>query len=70
VELRESLDDDAVSPWLAQARLNLAECLIAIHQKAEAQSLIRKAAAALSRQPQLLDTYRQDLQRVQAMIGG
>jgi len=68
VKLRESLDDDGVSPWLAQARIDLAECLIEMHQKAEAQDLIRKAAAALARQPQLLDVYRTDLQKAKAMI--
>jgi hypothetical protein len=68
VELREALDDADSSPWLAQARINLAECLIVMHQKAEAQDLIRKAAAALSRQPQLLDVYRTDLRKAQAMI--
>jgi tetratricopeptide (TPR) repeat protein len=68
VALRESLDDDALSPWLAQARIDLAECLIAMHQKTEAQDLLRKAAAALSRQPRLLDVYRTDLQKAQAMI--
>jgi serine/threonine-protein kinase len=68
VELRESLDDDGVSPWLAEARIDLAECLIVMHQKAAAQDLLRKAAAALARQPQLLDIYRTDLKRAQAMI--
>jgi hypothetical protein len=39
-----------------------------MHQKTEAQDLLRKAAAALSRQPRLLDVYRTDLQKAQAMI--
>jgi hypothetical protein len=67
VELRQSLDD-ADSPWLAQARMDLAECLVALHKKAEAQTLIKKAAAALSRQPRLRDIYRSELQQAQAML--
>src|SRR6202035_5049209 len=43
VALRQSLDD-ADSPWLAQARINLAECLIAMHKTQEAQTLLKMAA--------------------------
>jgi len=67
VELRQTLDD-ADSPWLAQARMDLAECLVALHKRAEAQTLIKKAAAALSRQPRLRDIYRNELQQAQVML--
>ena len=67
VELRQSLDE-ADSPWLAEARMDLAECLVALHKKAEAQTLVKKAAAALSRQPRLRDIYRSELQQAQAML--
>jgi tRNA A-37 threonylcarbamoyl transferase component Bud32 len=68
VKLREALDDDAVSPWLAQARIDLAECLITLRQRDEAQELIKQAAAALSRQPRLRDRYLQDLRHARALL--
>jgi serine/threonine-protein kinase len=67
VELRQSLDAED-SLWLAEARINLAECLIARHQKVEAQTLIRKAAATLTCQPRLRDIYLEELQQAKAMI--
>jgi hypothetical protein len=42
--------------------------LVALHKRAEAQTLIRKAAAALSRQPRLRDIYRNELQQAQVML--
>jgi tetratricopeptide (TPR) repeat protein len=67
VELRQSLDD-AVSPWLAMARLNLAECLSAEHQMAEARKLVALAADAESKTPYLNDLYRVELTRARAML--
>ena len=67
VELRQSLDD-ADSPWLAQARIELAECLVALRKRAEAQTLIKMAALALSRQPRLRDIYRNELHDAQALL--
>ncbi|MBV8805958.1 MAG: tetratricopeptide repeat protein [Sinobacteraceae bacterium] len=61
VELRQSLDDPD-SPWLAQARINLATCLLAEHQTAEAQHLLLLAAAAQSHQPLLNPAYRRELE--------
>jgi tetratricopeptide (TPR) repeat protein len=67
VELRQSLDDPD-SPWLAQARVNLAECLIGRHQTREARSLLEMAAAAQSHQPLLREAYRRELKDARAML--
>jgi hypothetical protein len=66
VELRQTLDDPG-SPWLAQARINLAECLIGKHQTREARSLLRMAAVAQSHQPLLRESYRRELEEARAM---
>jgi TolA-binding protein len=67
VELRQSLDDPD-SPWLAQARINLAECLTAAHQTTEARSLLEAAAVAQSHQPRLRESYRRELQDARATL--
>ncbi len=61
VDLRRSLDDPN-SPWLAQARINLAACLFAEHQTSEADGLLISAAAAQSHLPLLNPVYRRELQ--------
>jgi len=67
LELRQSLDDPD-SPWLAQARINLAECLIGRHQTREARSLLALAATAQSHQPLLLESYRLELANARSML--
>jgi hypothetical protein len=67
VELRSALDD-ADSPWLARARIDLAKCLAANHETGEARSLIALAAAAQARQPQLSERYRHELKQAQNLL--
>jgi predicted Zn-dependent protease len=67
VELRETLDVPD-SPWLAQARINLAECLIGKNQRREARSLLKMAAVAQSHQPLLRESYRHELEDARAML--
>jgi tetratricopeptide (TPR) repeat protein len=67
VDLRQSLDD-VDSPWLAQARIDLAQCLIAKHETTEAQTLIKLAAVAHSHQPLLNDSYRGELNQARLML--
>jgi serine/threonine-protein kinase len=67
VELRQTLDDPD-SPWLAQARINLAECLTGMTQTREARSLLKIAAAAQSHQPRLRESYRRELDDARAML--
>jgi Flp pilus assembly protein TadD len=67
VELRQSLDDPD-SPWLAQARINLAECLIARHQTRDARALLDMAGVAQSHQPLLRESYRRELAGARAML--
>jgi thioredoxin-like negative regulator of GroEL len=67
VVLRQSLDD-ADSPWLAQARIDLARCLIAQRKTAEARTLLNLAAAAQRHQPKLRDSFRRDLTLASALL--
>jgi tetratricopeptide (TPR) repeat protein len=67
VELRLSLDDPD-SPWLAQARIDLAECLIRRHRTSEARALLEMAALAQSHQPHLRESYRRELDQARAML--
>jgi tetratricopeptide (TPR) repeat protein len=61
VDLRQRLDEPN-SPWLAQARINLAASLLAQHQTQEARRLLTSASAAQSQQPLLHAAYRRELQ--------
>jgi tetratricopeptide (TPR) repeat protein len=67
VDLRQSLDDPD-SPWLAQARIDLALCLLAQHRAQEARTLLEGAAAAQSRQSLLDSSYRRELRDAQARL--
>jgi len=67
VDLRRVLDDRE-SPWLARARLNLAECLIANHKITEARQLIALAEDAESHQAALNGSYRRDRKRARSML--
>jgi tetratricopeptide (TPR) repeat protein len=67
IVLREGLDD-AHSPWLAEARLRLADCLIAQNQFTEAKQLVSQAAAAQKKQLALADLYRAHLQGTQSHL--
>ena len=67
VELRQRLDDRR-SPWLARARVELAECLIATHKLTEARQLIALAADAESHQPSLNASYRREIKRAKSML--
>ena len=67
VELREKLDD-ADSFWLAEARLSMANALIAERRIGEAIQLIKLAAAAHAHQPALSNEYRVPLKNAQALI--
>jgi tetratricopeptide (TPR) repeat protein len=67
VEIRQSLDDPD-SPWLAQARINLAACLIGRHQTREARGLLEMAALAQSHLPLLRQSYRGELAAARAML--
>lgn len=67
VELRSSLDDPD-SPWLAQARVGLATCLIAQRRPAEARRLLDLAAKSEERQTALNESYRTSLQAARAQL--
>ena len=67
VELRES-SDDSTSPWLAEARISLAQCLIAQHRLDEAAALVDLAAQAQAAQSALGEQYRQPLREVQRAL--
>jgi len=67
VELREGLDDPD-SVWLAEARISLAEALLAERRLPEARRLLELAAGAHSRQPALSAEYRTPLLRAQRQL--
>ncbi|MGQ0619510.1 MAG: tetratricopeptide repeat protein [Panacagrimonas sp.] len=52
VQIREARDHPD-SPWLAQTRITLAECLLDLHRKDEARALMDAAALAHSHRPKL-----------------
>jgi eukaryotic-like serine/threonine-protein kinase len=67
VELRERIDD-ADSVWLAEARINLAEALLAERRLPEAQHLLELSAAAQASQPALGADYRVPLLMAQRRL--
>lgn len=67
VELREQLDDSD-SFWLAEARISLSNALIAERRFAEANQLLKQAAAAQAHQPALSNEYREPLRTAQNLI--
>jgi serine/threonine-protein kinase len=67
LELRRLIDVED-SPWLAEARISLAEVLIAANKLPEARSLLSQAADAQSKQPTLGEQYRQPLRLAQARL--
>ncbi len=64
VELREQ-GDDPDSLWLAEARIRMAEWLLAESRAPEARRLLELAAAAQSHQPAVGAQYREPLLRAQ-----
>jgi hypothetical protein len=67
VALREKLDLPD-SPWLAQARISLAQSRLAQGDAAEAGTLLAAATAALARQPALADDFHRPLAQAQAAL--
>jgi tetratricopeptide (TPR) repeat protein/tRNA A-37 threonylcarbamoyl transferase component Bud32 len=67
VELRTALDVPD-SPWLAQVRIGLADCLIRKRRAGEARRLLDLAALAQSRQAALAEPYRFQLRAARAHL--
>jgi tetratricopeptide (TPR) repeat protein len=68
VALREAIDDPLSSPWLAEARIALADCLITLGERPAARALLASAATIQMRQPELGAHLRQPLPRVQTRL--
>ena len=73
VELRRVValrtgSDDPTSPWLAEARISLANCLLAQHRVDEAAGLIELAARAQAAQSALGEQYRAPLRQAQLAL--
>jgi len=64
VQLREANDDTAQSPWLANAQIALAGCLVDLGEREAAQALIRKASAIERAHAELGRQFRIPLERV------
>jgi len=68
VKLREANDDVTQSPWLAEAQIALADCLIELGQREPARRLIGKAAAIEATHKELGEQFRAPLQHVVARL--
>jgi eukaryotic-like serine/threonine-protein kinase len=64
VGLREANGDIAQNPWLAQAQIALADCLIDLGDRAAAGALVKKAAAIQATHPELGEHFKAPLNRV------
>jgi eukaryotic-like serine/threonine-protein kinase len=64
VKLREGNDDVAHSPWLAEAQVALADCLIDLGQRDGARRLIAKAATIVATHKELGEQFKAPLRRV------
>ena len=62
-------NDQLNSPWIAEAQLALAECLIALGDPARARSLMKRAAVIHASHPELGDHYKQALIDVKRRLG-
>ena len=67
VKLREA-NDDAKSPWLAEAQVALADCLIDLGNRKEAHALIDQAKAIHTAQAELSEHFKLQLRRVAARV--
>jgi eukaryotic-like serine/threonine-protein kinase len=67
VELREIIDDPD-SPWLAETRIGLANCLLGEGSVEEARSLLQAAARAQRNQRMLARVYRDELRVAQTSL--
>jgi hypothetical protein len=68
VKLREDNDDVGQSPWLAEAQIALAACLIDLGQRDSARALLRKAAAIEAAHKELGEHLKAPLVRVAARL--
>jgi eukaryotic-like serine/threonine-protein kinase len=68
VALRAANDDVTQSPWLAEAQIALADCLIELGQRESARTLIGKAAAIEATHRELGEQFRAPLRRVAARL--
>ena len=68
VSLRETNDDANQSPWLAEAQIALAECLIDLGQRDKARALARKAAAIEAAHMELGEQFKAPLRKVVARL--
>jgi len=66
VALRRENDDPDWSPWLAESEVALADCLLDLHDAAQARTLLQSAARIQSRHPALAAGLREPLARATA----
>jgi TolA-binding protein len=68
VQLRETIDDQN-SPWISQAQIALADCLLASGNRQQSRVLAAKAAAIQRTHKELGDQFRRPLKELQARLG-
>ena len=62
-------NDHTTSPWIAEAQIALADCLIALGETAQARSLLKQAATIHSAHAELGEHYRKPLVDAQSRLG-
>lgn len=67
LELRTQLDDPG-SPWLAEVRIALADCLLDLKDRNSARQLIEQAAAAYASHSELGEHWKTPLRKVSARL--
>jgi serine/threonine-protein kinase len=65
VALRAATGDPTASPWLAEAQIALADCLVTLGRRQDAKGLLAGASAIQARQPELGNHLRTGLPRIQ-----
>jgi tetratricopeptide (TPR) repeat protein len=68
VALREATGDPTFSPWLAEAQIALADCLVSLGRREDAKGLLASASAIQARHQELGDHLRMGLPRVQSRL--
>ena len=68
VALRQAIGDPTVDPWLAEAQIALADCLVSLGRREDAKGLLAGASAIQARQRELGDHLRTGLPRVQSRL--
>jgi serine/threonine protein kinase/tetratricopeptide (TPR) repeat protein len=62
-------NDHSNSPWISEAQIALAECLVALGSETQARSLVRRAAAIQASHTELGEHYKRPLTDIRRRLG-